>query len=214
MTDSTTPSSSRMSRMSSVPSVSSVSMSTLSTLSRDKDTRNHAHAHSPTNRQPLACIGCRKQKLKCLGGKPCQRCDKRGESVLCGPIHPSDFLNSRQRLRIRYASAKTWPRQNSRRKAQAGELMRLYLFYYPCPLSIVPVLSTRSLFSSTNSTELCHFSNPSATTPRSFPARDSIWLNLALILLPLSQAISLNDLNLISVCRGNATKRQKSFSLF
>ncbi|TIB29265.1 hypothetical protein E3P85_03274 [Wallemia ichthyophaga] len=82
MTDSTTPSSSRMSRMSSVPSVSSVSMSTLSTLSRDRDTRNHAHAHSPTNRQPLACIGCRKQKLKCLGGKPCQRCDKRGKDCV------------------------------------------------------------------------------------------------------------------------------------
>ena len=30
-----------------------------------------------SNRQPLACIGCRKQKLKCLGGKPCQRCEKR-----------------------------------------------------------------------------------------------------------------------------------------
>ena len=34
------------------------------------------------NRQPLACIGCRKQKLKCLGGQPCQRCDKRGEMGL------------------------------------------------------------------------------------------------------------------------------------
>lgn len=45
-----------------------------------------------SNRQPLACIGCRKQKLKCLGGKPCQRCDKRGELSLVGSLLSDKFF--------------------------------------------------------------------------------------------------------------------------
>ncbi|TIC09882.1 hypothetical protein E3Q15_03281 [Wallemia mellicola] len=52
--------------------------SSKSQLVASKYITNSSTPSQMTNRQPLACTGCRKQKLKCLGGKPCQRCNKRG----------------------------------------------------------------------------------------------------------------------------------------
>ena len=57
--------------------------------------QQHEQHHHQERRATQACLRCRKQKLRCLGGRPCERCVKASKECDFGkPGHASPVPNS------------------------------------------------------------------------------------------------------------------------